>query len=64
MFWETKENITKQLSWDNHLFGWNQLVKHTPNTNDGILVNSSEYDRFTSHEARHIFTKKAEEEGF
>jgi leucyl-tRNA synthetase len=52
------------LNMDSNTYFWNKIVKDSAFTEDGILVNSGDYDWIPSDEARIKLTKKAEQEGF
>lgn len=53
------------LSSERHKFAWNIFTQGAKAfTDDGILINSWEYDGLTSAEARKVLTEKAEKEGF
>lgn len=40
MYWETKENVSKHLTWDNHRFAWEQYLSPFSIIDDGVLINS------------------------
>ncbi|MDD3119913.1 MAG: class I tRNA ligase family protein [Candidatus Gracilibacteria bacterium] len=63
--WLKKEEIEKYLNLDNHKYYWN-IFQNIENayTEDGVLINSSEFDGLTSEEARHKLTEYAEQKGF
>jgi len=52
------------LNMDSNTYFWNKIVKDSAFTEDGILVNSGDYDWIPSDEARIKLTEKAEQEGF
>lgn len=52
------------LNMDSNIYFWNKIIRDSAFTEDGILVNSGEYDWIPSDEARIKLTEKAEQEGF
>lgn len=65
MQWIKKENVTQVMNWKDHLESyWNIFQNPRATVDDGILVNSGNYNLLTSLEARKVLTQKAEIEGF
>ena len=65
MQWIKKENVTQVMNWKDHLESyWNIFQNPRATVDDGILVNSGNYNLLTSPEARKVLTQKAEIEGF
>jgi leucyl-tRNA synthetase len=62
--WFEKSDVAKLLSFEQHIYQWGQFIKPSAYTDDGILVNSWEFDGLTSLEARKVLTEKAEKEWF
>jgi leucyl-tRNA synthetase len=52
------------LNMDSNTYFWNKIIRDSAFTDDGVLVNSGEYDWISSAEARIKLTEKAEKEGF
>lgn len=64
LFWFEKDEVAGKLDWITHQIQWKQFIQPSPITQEGYLVNSSEYNKLSSSEARKIFSEKAETEGF
>lgn len=64
--WYSKDQIEELINWWNHKLMW-QTFWHWPQyamIDDGILINSWEFNGLTSAEARKVLTEKAEQEWF
>jgi leucyl-tRNA synthetase len=59
-----KSDIQELLSFEQHLFQWNQFTNDSAFMQDGILVDSATFSNMFSQEARIKLTEKAEQEGF
>lgn len=65
MAWFKKEEVAKLLSWPNHSSAWELFLNgNICYTQDGILVNSWEFNGLTSLEAREKLSIFAQENGF
>ncbi len=62
--WIEADKMKDFLNMDSNRYFWNKIVKDSAFTEDGVLVNSGEYDWIPSAEARMKLTEKAEQEGF
>lgn len=63
--WLKREELWKIITWWPHKFAWDYfLTWWYAITNDGILINSWEFNGLTSAEARKVLTEKAEKKGF
>jgi hypothetical protein len=62
--WIEADKILDFINLDTNKYVWNKVIKDSAFTDDGVLVNSGEYDWISSEEGRLKLTEKAEQEGF
>lgn len=56
--WESKDNIYNRINWLHHSFGWQQFLEKKAFVEDGILVNSGDFNDMSSEEAREAIVAK------
>jgi leucyl-tRNA synthetase len=57
LIWVNNEDVFKKLTPDHQKFIWTQLFNESALTDDGILINSGQFDDLTSEEARKKITE-------
>ena len=56
--WMTKEQVSKSINWDGHVYGWQTFLRNDLLTAKGKLFNSSEFDGMSSEEAGKAIVEK------
>lgn len=62
--WIEADKILDFINLDTNKYFWNKVIKDSAFTDDGVLVNSGEYDWISSVDARMKLIEKAEQAGF
>jgi leucyl-tRNA synthetase len=61
--WTPRDKVRTQITWPQHVAGWDAFVEKKAFVDDGKLVNSGEFDGLMSDEARTKIVKWLEKQG-
>jgi len=56
--WTPKGEVATTINWTGHMDGWDAFVNKTPHFEMGTLINSGEFDRMSTEEAKTAITEK------
>jgi leucyl-tRNA synthetase len=64
--WVRKEEVANLITWDHHRWGWSEYLSDNVDFHggEGIMVNSGQFDRLSSSDAREKIVEWLESEGF